>query len=181
MRRLHLVRHGRPVVEPSRAARHWELDPAGLGAIDALRVSGRLPRGAAWFSSPEPKVLDTARGLADGEVAVVDELREHERGPTRWFDDLEEWREVVRRVFAEPDLSAMPGWEPLNATRDRVVPAVLRILAEHPGDEIVLTGHGTAWTMLRAELTGEGPDLDAWVALRMPDLWVVQAPALGLP
>ncbi len=35
-------------------------------------------------------------------------------------------------------------------------------------------GHGTAWTLLKAELTGRPPDLDAWARLRMPDLWVVE-------
>lgn len=53
------------------------------------------------------------------------------------------------------------------------MPAVRRILVAHPGDDVVLVGHGTAWTVLVAALTGRPPDLDAWAALRMPDVWVV--------
>jgi broad specificity phosphatase PhoE len=48
-----------------------------------------------------------------------------------------------------------------------------RILAECPDGPVVLVGHGTAWTMLAAELTGAPPDLEAWAALAMPDVWVL--------
>ncbi len=173
-RRLYLVRHGKPVIEPELPAARWQLDPTGLAAIDELRASGRLPRQARWYSSPEPKALGTARRLTDVQVTVVDDLREHERGPTPWFDDLDEWRSVIRRVFSEPDAPAMPGWEPLTVTRNRVVPAVRQILADHPDEEVVLAGHGTAWTTLRAALTDTDADLDAWIALQMPDLWVLE-------
>lgn len=107
---------------------------------------------------------------------MVDDLREHERGPTGWFDDIDEWRAVIQRVFTEPAVAAMPGWESLDETRDRVVPAVRRILTDHPDDEVVLAGHGTAWTLVRSELTGERAltSLDE-PALPSPDsTWGVQ-------
>ena len=43
--RLHLVRHGRPLVDPARPAHEWPLDPAGYDAVWALRE--RLPQRAA--------------------------------------------------------------------------------------------------------------------------------------
>lgn len=157
-----------------RPPHEWGLDPAGHPAIVALRESGRLPAVARWFSSPEAKALETARLLTGAEVTVVPELREHERHSTHWFGDPAEFRAVVRRAFDRPEEPALEGWEPLSATRDRLLPAVRRILADHPDDEIVLAGHGTAWTLLSAELTGRPPDLDAWARLRTPDLWVVE-------
>lgn len=167
---LFLVRHGRPLVERDRAAAEWELDPAGFDDVWALRESGRLPRDAAWFCSPEPKAIGTAQLLTEGEVGVVDDLREHERTSAEWLEDFET---VVRRAFAEPGLSAYPGWEPLSTCRDRVVPAVRRILDVHAGEDVVLVGHGTAWTVTAAELTGRAPDLDRWTSLAMPDVIVV--------
>ncbi len=149
----------------------WGLDPSGHGAIDALRSSGRLPDVAHWYSSPEVKALDTARRLTDEAITVVPDLREHERRTTTWFEDFPA---VVRRAFERPEQAAAEGWEPLATTRDRILPAVHRILADHSGDEVVLVGHGTAWTVLSAELTGRPPDLDAWARLEMPDLWVVE-------
>jgi broad specificity phosphatase PhoE len=53
--------------------------------------------------------------------------------------------------------------------------AVRRAGDDHPGD-LVLVGHGTAWTVLVSELTGRAPDLDAWARLAMPDLWVLDFP-----
>ena len=174
MRRLHLVRHGRSLPEPTRPAAEWGLDPRGLPDLAALRWSGRLPDGARWFSSSERKAVDTARSLTDAPVTVLDELREHRR-EARWFDDEAQFRATVRQAFAEPDAAAVPEWEPLTCLRDRLLPAVRRILADLPADEeIVLTGHGTAWTLLVAELTGRAPDLDAWARLRMPDLWQLE-------
>lgn len=173
---LFLVRHGRPLVRRGRPAAEWELDPAGFDDVWALRESGRLPQYAAWFSSPEPKATATAQLLTEGDVGVLDDLREHERTSGEWLDDFDA---VVRRAFAEPDRSAHPGWEPLAACRDRVVPAVRRILDVHAGEDVVLVGHGTAWTVAVAALTGSAPDLDRWAALLMPDVLLVPGREAG--
>lgn len=168
---LHLVRHGRPTMTPGVPAAEWDLDPAAYDDVWALRSSGRLPARAAWFTSPEPKAVQTAQLLTDARVGVLPDLREHERSAV-WVDDFPH---VVRRAFAAPDEPAVPGWEPLVACRDRVVPAVRRVLDVHGDDDVVLVGHGTAWTLVVADLTGAAPDLARWAALAMPDVVVVDA------
>ena len=167
---LHLVRHGRSLPRPGVPAHEWELDPAGFDDVWALRESGRLPQRAVWFTSPEPKAIATAQLLHEGEVGVVLDLREHLRDTTDW---LEDFPGTVERAFARPEEPAYDGWEPLAACRDRVVRAAQGILAAHGDEEIVLVGHGTAWTLLVAELTGGAADLDRWRSLAMPDLLVV--------
>lgn len=165
------MRHGRSVPAATLPPEKWVLDPAGHAEIDELGRSGRIPLGADWFTSPETKALETARRLTDLPVAVVDDLSEHRRG-VHWFDSPEQFRAAVRRAFDVPHEPAVPTWEPLALTQERVVVAVRRILSERAGD-VVLVGHGTAWTMLVAALTGRPADLDAWERLRMPDLWVL--------
>jgi broad specificity phosphatase PhoE len=167
---LHLVRHGRPLVRPDVTAAQWDLDPASYDDVWALRSSGRLPTAAAWFTSPEPKALQTAQLLTDGDVGVLEELREHERSG-EWVEDFPG---AVRRAFELPDVAAEPGWETLAACRDRVVPAVQRVLDVHGADEVVLVGHGTAWTLVVAGLTGRPPDLERWESLAMPDVLTVE-------
>jgi broad specificity phosphatase PhoE len=164
---LFLVRHGRPVVDRSRPAHEWELDPAAYDDVWALRSSGRLPVHAAWFSSPEPRALATAELLTDGDVGVVDGLREQVRDNDEWVEDFDD---AVRRAFAVPDAVAVPGWEPIAVCRDRVVRAVDGILAACGDSDVVLVGHGTAWTVLAAVLTRTEPDLERWRALAMPDV-----------
>ncbi|MBB6626539.1 histidine phosphatase family protein [Nocardioides sp. KIGAM211] len=167
---LHLVRHGRPLPVPGQPASAWELDPAGFDDVWALRESGRLPARAAWFCSPEPKAVATAQLLTEGDVGILDDLREQVRDDAVWIEDFEG---AVRRAFAEPDTSAHRGWEPISTCRDRVVPAVRRVLDVHAGEDVVLVGHGTAWILVVAALTGTEPDLDRWRALALPDVLVV--------
>ncbi len=170
---LFLVRHGRPVVEPGLLPSAWELDPAHFDDVWALRESGRLPERARWFCSPEPKAIATAQLLTEDEVGVVDGLREQVRDTGDWLDDLDA---TVRRAFAVPDHPAHPGWEPLSRTRDRVLIAVRALLDAHPDDDLVLVGHGTAWTVVAAVLTEAEPDLDRWSTLGMPDVICVDWP-----
>lgn len=166
---LFLVRHGRPVIVRDRPAQEWELHPAGYDDVWALR--DRLPARAAWYASPEPKALQTAQLLTDSDVGVVDGLREMVRDSTDWIEPFES---VVRRAFDAPDQPAHPGWETLAVCRARVLAAVEPILAAHAREDVVLVGHGTAWTVLVAELRGAPPDLDAWRRLSTPDLIVVE-------
>jgi len=169
---IHLVRHGRPLIRPDRPAREWELDPAGFDDVWALRESGRLPSGAVWFSSPEPKATATAQLLTEVKVGVIDDLHEHVRDTTDWIEDFPG---VVRRAFVDPATPAHPGWEPLADCRIRIARAVAGIRAAHPDDELVLVGHGTAWTLLASEITGRAPDLTRWAQLQLPDLIVLDA------
>lgn len=168
---LHLVRHGLPVLDPQQRAADWQLDPAGFDDIWALHESGRLPQRAAWFCSPEPKAQHTGSTADRRRGRGHRRLREHKRGPL-WIEDFQDH---VRAAFVRSDQPAAPGWEPLDTTRARLVPAVLRILAVHGDDDVVLVGHGTAWTLLVAELTGSEPDLQRWRSLAMPD--VITAPS----
>ncbi|MGI8522081.1 MAG: histidine phosphatase family protein [Nocardioides sp.] len=160
---LHLVRHGRPLIDRSVPAHRWPLDPAYDDEVRALRP--RLPAKARWYSSPEPKALGTARLLADGPVIVVEDLREHVRACADWIDDFET---TVARAFARPDEPASDGWEPLAVCTRRVVAAVAA-LGVGGDDDVVLVGHGTAWTALVAALTGAPPDLARWRRLALPD------------
>ena len=167
---LYLVRHGLSAPAPGTPAAEWDLDPSGYDDVWALRSSGRLPGRAAWFTSPEPKAVQTAQLLTDTEVGVLPDLREHER-TGEWIEDFSA---AVRRAFERPDEPAVDGWEPLDACRERVVPAVRRVLEVHGDEDVVLVGHGTAWTVVVAELTGQPPDLERWSALAMPDVMTVE-------
>lgn len=164
---LYLVRHGRPIVVPGTPAAGWELDPVHEKAIAELAARAPWPDHAVWCTSPEPKAVRTAFLLTGRDVDVVDDLREHDRGDGAWVDDFQG---AVAEAFAQPDMAARVGWEPLLQTRRRVVVAVREIVAAHPDQDVVLVGHGTAWTLLAAALTGTEPDLERWRTLAMPDV-----------
>ena len=125
--------------------------------------------------------MATAAALTDRPVTQIDDLREAER-PAAWFGDPAEFVVAVRRAMNAPDEPAVPGWEPAAATRRRVARAVRTLLdSTQRWTELVLVGHGTAWTLLVAELTARGPDLDAWERMAMPDLAELDVPTSGGP
>lgn len=169
--RIHLVRHGRSAADPSRLAEEWALhEDAAVGA-NRLRGSGALPNKAAWFTSSERKAVETAALLFPGVCAVLDGIGEAERAAV-WLPG-DEFEAAVRRSFERPDQPAVEGWEPLRVTRARVVEAVrstVTAVTERAKDlDMVLVGHGTAWTLLVADLTGAPADVDAWARMSMPD------------
>lgn len=86
----------------------------------------RLPTRAAWFCAPEPRVAQTAQLLTDGDVGIVAELRD--RDPR----------------------------EAESSYDERIGAAVGPILATHAGEDVVLVGHPSAWTILAGRL---GPDV----------------------
>lgn len=165
---LHLVRHGRPLIEPGRPASGWRLADPAAPELRRLRVYLEANvSSATWHSSDEPKALATARALTDGEIEVEPALSEAMR--TDWFPDQKDFAAAVSRAFAAPGRAARPGWESFDQTRERVAGAVARIV-ERSATDVVLVGHGTAWTLVVSEITGRPPDVDAWRRLRMPDL-----------
>jgi broad specificity phosphatase PhoE len=172
---LHLVRHGKPAPD-ERANEFWELAADASEGLAALRASGALPASAVWYSSPEPKALATARALTDAPVEVVEELREMVRPAGPWLG-TEQWRAFVHASMTELDTPARPGWEPGRVTLERLIAALGSIRESNPGRDLVLAGHGTAWTLLVSALTGRPADFDAWDRLRTPDLCVLDLAA----
>lgn len=140
------------------------MHPDAAPAIAELRASGALPEAARWFSSPEPKAHETARLLTDSSVTVYDALGEVAR--PGWLDDF---AVRARRAFAEPDVPAAPGWETYAAARQRIARAVRKVRDGFNATDLVLVGHGTAWTLLVAELTGAAPTVADWERLAFPD------------
>jgi broad specificity phosphatase PhoE len=186
---VHLVRHARSAQDPARPSWQWGLtEDAGVGT-DRLRTAGVLPPRALWVSSSEPKARATAALLTTEAVQVDDALREAERD-SAWLDPGE-FEAAVLRSFADPMTSARPGWEPLSRTQARVMQAARRAVAMSAvpsstaslsaGTDVVLVGHGTAWTLLVAGLTGSAPDIAAWQTMRMPDHCALNWPDASAP
>lgn len=168
---LYLARHGRPRIDPTRPASEWPLaDPSDPGTTQ-LRDAHVLPIGARWVSSPEPKAHGTATVLRGTGVDVCVDLVEQKRGARR-LDDQARFEDTMRRAVSSPAVPAEAGWEPVTVTAMRVVGAVRALMKTTAGD-LVLVGHGTAWTPLVAELTSAVPDLAAWRSMRLPDACVL--------
>ncbi len=170
---LHLVRHAPPLIDTVVPASGWPLDPDQLATLMPLKVSGVLPiLAATWCSSMEPKAMLTAELLAaDADVQHLAELGEAAR-PACWSERAG-FEATVERSFARPTEPALPEWEALDTVRHRLLRAlddrVLPLAAGRGHHDVVLVGHGTAWTVLVSALTAASPDIDAWRGMTMPD------------
>lgn len=154
MTRLWWVRHG-PTHQ--KAFTGWRDVPADLSDHAALaRLDAFLPPDARLISSDLIRASATADALAKGRTRLPHDpdLREIHFGD---WDGLH-WTEVEAR---DPDLSraywerpgdiAPPGGESWNQTARRVSGAVARLIAAHPGSDIVAVAHfGAILTQVQA-------------------------------
>ncbi|HMR47970.1 MAG TPA: MSMEG_4193 family putative phosphomutase [Arachnia sp.] len=120
------------------------LDPAGQEQAQRLREELSALRVVAAYTSPVQRCRDTARlaGFADAEV--VEGLTECDYG--RWtgarLADLAR-DPLWGRVQAHPGAVRFPGGESMLEMRDRVVAAILGVVARHSaGETVAVFSHG---------------------------------------
>lgn len=163
-KRVILVRHGAPRVDPTRAPADWELSDEGLVAAGAL--SSRLPRHATFASSAEPKAVATLRAATGTRPAVDGRFGEVLRPVEPMSEDFR----TVRRAWVSDALDwRHTGWErPPDAAR-RFADG-LDALA---GGTIVVATHGmvlTAWLVSVGEVRPGAAAADFWSELALPDV-----------
>ena len=157
-RRLFLIRHGRVDFDvrdrfrESPRGRQWDPPLGEEGREQAHHLTARLlamRRPAAIYVSPFTRCLETVAPFAEaaGLQPITDEdvgevfIGEWEGVP---FEDiLANSEEVARRAREfEAMFSAAPGAETAEQLRDRVVPAIDRMLERHPEGDLVVVVHG---------------------------------------
>jgi broad specificity phosphatase PhoE len=162
---LVLVRHARPVVDEGSPPASWALSAPGRRA--AQRIAPLIPASAVLVSSPEPKAYDTLV-LASGQPVTRDPRLGEVRRPTEPVDDGYAALRL-RYVSGDPP----PGWE----APQEVVARIDAVIDEHAvtGRQLVLAGHGMAFTTWLFS-HGYTQDPEAfWSSLRFPDVVRVHA------
>src|SRR5579859_2379188 len=177
MRRLILVRHAAPAVQPDLPARDWPL--SADGRIQAERLATRLTSlytPAVVFSSPERKAFETAGLIACAfglKVERVADLREHDRGGAGYLG-ADAFAAAITRFFARPE-ELVFGRETAAQAGARFAAAVRELSARTPDRDILLVTHGTVLTLYAAAVAGIEP-LPFWRGLGMPAAVVLSLP-----
>ncbi|HVV35158.1 MAG TPA: histidine phosphatase family protein [Acidimicrobiales bacterium] len=149
-----LVRHAKPLVDPTIPPAEWDLAD---GAREAATELGSRLRGTRVLASTERKAIATAEALGLGPVRTSEAFCEVGRP---WYDDGDAMARDAQRWFAG---ERVDGWEPF-------ADAVHRFGSAVDGQSVVVT-HGTvmtAWLLSRGVLT---EPFAFWRDLRMPDAW----------
>ncbi|WP_243612656.1 histidine phosphatase family protein [Shimia aestuarii] len=144
MSRLFLVRHG---PTHARSMVGWSDLPADLSDTAALaRLDAHLPDDALVISSDLSRAVTTADAIAGARTRLPHDpdLREIHFGDweLKRFPDIDAEDPGLARAFWEtPGDTAPPGGESWNSVCARVDAAVDRLLAAHPGHDLVIVAH----------------------------------------
>jgi 2,3-bisphosphoglycerate-dependent phosphoglycerate mutase len=162
---LVLVRHALPVVAEDTPPAAWALSAPGKRA--AQLISPLIPASAVLVSSPEPKAYDTLVLASSRPVTRDARLGEVRRPSEPVHGGFEALR--LRYVSGDPP----SGWE---APED-VVARIDAVIDEHAvsGEQLVLAGHGMAFTIWLSRNGYVQDPAGFWSGLRLPDVLRVDA------
>jgi broad specificity phosphatase PhoE len=178
MRRLVLIRHSVPLIDPAVPAAKWHLSPEG--AARARQLARRVPCSAPKiFTSREPKARETAAAIAEVWRVPVEEvagLEEHHR-PSVSLLTRDEFDRNIRDLFENPTTLVF-GTETAAAAHRRFSAAIMRVVTRTTDDVAVVT-HGTVMTLFVSAATGVNA-FDYWKAQQMPSATILSLPELTL-
>ena len=154
---LYLVRHGETDWNRQRRIQGLTDIPLNETGRAQARATGMLLSRRPWdgiFSSPLGRAAETASIIAAevglGAPTLVDALVERNYGQAEGLD----WLEIERRY---PRGTVVPGRETREQVAERVVPALIALAAERPGQRLVIVSHGGA---IRAVLSEVDPGVE---------------------
>jgi Fructose-2,6-bisphosphatase len=164
--RIFMVRHGATVLSAEdRFAGATDVELSEEGREQTRRLAERLSREkiTAVYASPLGRTVETARILAaphDLEVQTRDGLREISHGhweamkrrdvEEKFPDELAEWEK-------DPYTFAPSGGESGLAVTARALPALIDLVREHPGENILVVSHKATIRLLLSSLLGFDP------------------------
>lgn len=168
MRKLVLVRHSQPEIEPGVPAAGWRLSERGRRSAESLAAELHHYRANVIWCSRELKAAETARiiGHALGlPFRVTDGLEEHHRPNVPFFQSTQEFEQAVEEFFSKPSRLVL-GSETAIQARDRVTAAIEAVLEGDIQDAIVIT-HGTVMALYLARIANVEP-MSVWRELETP-------------
>jgi broad specificity phosphatase PhoE len=164
--RVFMVRHGDTVLSAEdRFAGVTDVELSEKGREEARRLAERLKgeKISALYASPLGRTVETARILAaphDLEVQTCDGFREISHGhwegmkrhevEERFPEEMAEWEK-------DPYTFAPSGGESGLAVTARALPALIALVRQHPGENILIVSHKATIRLLLSSLLGFDP------------------------
>lgn len=178
-RRLILVKHGLPVINPAAPPSTWPLSPEGREAARALAAKLDRFDPIAIVSSTELKAVESAAAMAAvlGVPASQDEGLGEQRNDAGGFHDQAVFEALVARMFAHPHQLVL-GEETGEAARHRFGGALDRQMALHPNGTLVVVAHGRVITLWASEILGLEP-MTLWKSLGLANALVLDGEGGG--
>ena len=164
--RVFMVRHGATVLSAEdRFAGATDVELSEEGREQARRLAERLnhEKIAAVYASPLGRTVETARILAaphDLQVQTCDGFREISHGHWEGMkqrDVEEKFPHEMAEWEKDPYTFAPPGGESGLAVTARALPALIDLVREHAGENILVVSHKATIRLLLSSLLGFDP------------------------
>lgn len=176
MRKLILIKHSKPFVDPQLASHKWKLSDEGRERCAAL-VDMVKPHAPAFIvASTEPKAEETAKILAE-KLAIPFEtaagLQEHDRSNVPHMES----REFISHMalfFKQPERLVL-GKESAQQALDRFSAAANDAMQKHAEGNLAIVTHGTVLALLIASKSGEEA-FPLWRRMGLPSMIVYELP-----
>lgn len=175
MRKLILIKHARPQIDPNRPSEEWQLGDEGRRGATSLVDKLRPYEFDRLFSSAEPKALQTAQILSremDRPVEQFPDLHEHDRRDVPHMDSRE-FISLIALFFKEPNRLVL-GNETANEAAARFEAAVDRLLEKTTGD-VAIVSHGTVISLFAQRRAHQEP-FALWRRMGLPSFIVLETP-----
>ncbi len=161
--RIILVRHGGTIwSSDDRFAGSTDIDLSDEGRAQAISLGRRLAKVQihAAYSSPMKRAMETAElSLGDRQLEIkeVPGLKELDHGPwegKRHADVEREYAGDYAAWDADPFMAPPPGGESGLSVLSRALPALRRIVVDHPDQTVLVVSHKATNRLLLCSLMG---------------------------
>jgi broad specificity phosphatase PhoE len=176
MRKLIVIKHSKPRVEPGVAAHLWGLGPEGEKLCGPLAKAVGVYGPGVIVTSEEPKAAETGRLVGEGlgvPVETAAGLQEHDRSNVPHMQSGE-FISSVANFFRQPERLVL-GRETAREAGDRFERAVEAVLAERGEECVAIVSHGTVISLLAERKAGLEP-FALWRRLGLPSFIVFELP-----
>ncbi len=180
-RKLVLVKHSLPQVDPNVTAAQWRLSEIGRARCVSLAERLRPFHIETLIASPEPKAVQTAELVGERlglQTKVVDGLQEHDRSNVPYYESRDKFDAAVRSLFDRPNELVM-GRETAVQARTRIAEALKQVLRNHPVGSIAVVTHGMVLSLFLSNVVGVD-GYEFWRRLDLPSFAVLSLPDLRL-
>lgn len=174
---LYLIKHAKPLVNPSQLPELWKLSSEGVEASKHLASVLQVAGIARVYCSEEVKAIETAEVIAK-ELNLSHETRpdlhEHDRSnvPHMRSGEFISHMEVFYR---RPDERIL-GKESAAEALARFENAVKKTVAESGQDNLAIISHGTVISLLISKLQGKANGFELWRSMQLPSYAVISLP-----
>jgi broad specificity phosphatase PhoE len=180
MRKLILIRHSLPEIDPDVAPREWPLSDEGRRRCEKLARRLNLFSPDIFVSSVEAKAMETARIAADclgKPYEVAEGLHEHDRTGEP-FGTQAEFEAKVAEFFDRPGTLVF-GRETADQAHSRYAGALDEAVSRYQGQSVAIVAHGTVMTLFISRALHIDP-FPFWKRLGLPAFVVLSWPGLKL-